>query len=188
VSIIYPTYILVLAADKPMDDKVVFSVPWFDILERSVEGSASPYYFLRTSDSVSILAATTEGSILLVRQFRPAAGKETLELPSGQIDDGELPETAARRELAEETGYQANKFELLGTLSPDTGRFGNSVWCFYAHDATLLQTPVHLEEGIQLVRCEPGDLLRRVRQGEINLGLHLGVLLLAAMRGWLPFR
>src|ERR1022692_697908 len=124
--------------DREMDDKIVFSVPWFDILARAVEGSAAPYYFLRTSDYVSILAATTDGSVLLVRQHRPAVGKETLELPSGHVEDGELPEAAARRELAEETGYEAKKFELLGTLAPDTGRLENKLWCFYAGNATLL--------------------------------------------------
>ncbi len=169
-----------------MHDKVVFSVPWFDILERAVEGSASPYYFLLTSDYVSVLAATTKGSLLLVRQFRPAVGNETLELPSGHVEKGELPEAAARRELAEETGYEAKKFELLGTLSPDTGRLGNKLWCFYADGATQLPSPVNQEEGIRLVRCDPGDLIRRVRQGEMNHALHLAVLLLAAMGGWLP--
>jgi ADP-ribose pyrophosphatase len=169
-----------------MDDKVVFSVPWFDILERAVEGSGSPYYFLRTDDYVSVLAATAEGSLLLVRQFRPVVGSETLELPSGHVEKGELPEAAARRELAEETGYEAEKFELLGTLAPDTGRLGNKLWCFYAGGATQLHSPVNREQSVQLVQCEPCDLIRRVRRGEFNHGLHLAVLLLAAMRGWLP--
>lgn len=166
-----------------MDDKVVFSVPWFDILARNVEGSASPYYFLRTLDYVSVLAETTEGSLLLVRQYRPAVGAETLELPSGHVEDGELPEAAARRELAEETGYEAEEFELLGTLAPDTGRLGNKLWCFYADGATQFRSHVNREEGIQTIQCEPRDLIRNVREGNINHGLHLAVLLLAAVRG-----
>src|SRR5258708_7972824 len=105
-----------------MTDKVVFSVPWFDIVERAVAGSAPPYYVLRTSDYVSVLAATKQGSLLLVRQFRPAVSEETLELPSGHVEAGELPEAAARRELTEETGFEAKHFELLGTLTPDPGR------------------------------------------------------------------
>jgi 8-oxo-dGTP pyrophosphatase MutT (NUDIX family) len=168
-----------------MDDKIAFSVPWFDIIARTVEGSAAPYYFLRTSDYVSILATTTDGSVLLVRQHRPAVGGNTLELPSGHVEDGELPEAAARRELAEETGYGAKTFELLGTLAPDTGRLENKLWCFYASNATLLESPVTPEEGILLVQCDPRELMHYVRQCEINNGLHLAVLLLAAMKGWI---
>jgi ADP-ribose pyrophosphatase len=169
-----------------MDDKVVFSVPWFDILARPVEGSAAPYYVLRTSDYVTVLAATTRGSLLLVRQYRPAVRTETLELPSGHVENGEIPEAAARRELVEETGYQAHKFELLGTLAPDTGRLGNKLWCFYADRAVPSLSPITQEQGIRLVECEPADLIRLVRAGEFNHGLHLAVLMLAAVRGRLP--
>jgi ADP-ribose pyrophosphatase len=168
-----------------MDDKVVFSVPWFDVLARAVDGSASPYYFLRTCDYVTVLAATEEGSFLLVRQYRPAVGVETLELPSGHVEDGELPEAAARRELAEETGYEAKKYELLGTLLPDTGRLGNKLWCFYAADATQMRPPVSREVGVHLVLCHPRDLIRQVMAGKINCALHMAVLFLAAGREWL---
>ena len=166
-----------------MPEKVVFSVPWFDILERDVEGFASPYYLVCPNDYVSVLATATDGTFLLVRQYRPAVGAETLELPSGHVEDGETPEAAARRELAEETGYEAKNLEFLGTLAPDTGRLGNRLWCFYAGGATPLGSQVKLEQGIQLVHWQPQDLIRDVKNGKINHGLHLAVLLLAALRG-----
>ena len=166
-----------------MADKVVFSVPWFDILARTVDGSTSPYYFLRTSDYVTVLAVTTEGSVLLVEQYRPAVGAQTLELPSGHVEDGESPEAAARRELAEETGYEARQFDLLGTLAPDTGRLGNKLWCFYAENATKVRSHVNPEEGIRLVHRKPDHMLREVRAGKIDHALNLAVLCLAAVQG-----
>src|ERR1700694_754307 len=156
-----------------MDDKVVFSVPWFDILARPVEGSAAPYYLFRTSDYVTVLAATTRGSVLLVRQYRPAVGAETLELPSGHVENRESHEAAARRELLEETGYEAHSFELLGTLAPDTGRLGNELWCYYADRAVPSPSSITQEQGVRLVECDPHDLIRLVRNGEFNHGLHL---------------
>ena len=78
------------------DDKVVFSVPWFDVVARKAEGSASPYYILRTCDHVTVLAATAEGPLLMVRQYRPAVERETLELPSGHVEEGELPEASCQ--------------------------------------------------------------------------------------------
>ncbi len=158
-------------------------MPWFDILARKIQDSDSPYYLLQTSDYVTVLAATAEGLFLLVRQFRPVVGAETLELPSGHVEQGESPEAAARRELAEETGYEAEKFELLGSLVPDTGRLGNKLWCFYADGATEMRTPVDREAGVSLVRCDARDLIRQITEGKFDHALHLAVLLLAVLRG-----
>jgi ADP-ribose pyrophosphatase len=134
---------------------------------------------------VTVLASTEEGSFLLVRQYRLAVGAETLELHGGHVEDGELPEATARRELAEETGHEAKKYELHGTLLPDTGQLGNKVWCFYAEDATQMRSPVNRKEGIQLVRCQARDLIRQVMVGKINNSFNMAVLLLAAVRGCL---
>jgi len=170
-------------AGQMTDDKVVFSVPWFDVLARNMDGSASPYYVIRTCDYVTVLASTREGALLLVRQFRPAVAGKTLELPSGHVEEGELPEAAARRELAEETGYEAERFELLGTLAPDPGRQGNRLWCFYAPGATQIRSPVVREEGVELVRCEQRDLIRFLKNGEIDHAANLAVVLLATLKG-----
>ena len=101
-----------------MDDKTVFSVPWFDVLERPVDGSPEPHYVVRPPDDVTVLAATTDGSILLVRQYRPAVRAETLELPSGHIDGDEYPEEAARRELAEENGLRSKELRAARCAEP----------------------------------------------------------------------
>lgn len=166
-------------------DKVVFSVPWFEILERSASGANSPHYLLRASDYVSVLAAA-DGSLLLVRQYRPAVQAYTLELPSGHIEEGESPAAAAARELAEETGYEARDFVRLGTLAPDTGRMTNKLWCYYTAGAIPLRSEVPREHGVELIRMAPGELVRRVESGEINHALTLAVLMLAAVKGRLP--
>ena len=52
----------------------------------------------------------------------------TLELPAGHVEQDETPEESARKELLEETGHVAEKFELLASLSPSTSRFTNRMW------------------------------------------------------------
>jgi len=63
--------------------------------------------------AVAIVALDSDGHILLVKQFRQAAGKELLEIPAGCIDLGETPEKTARRELQEETGFSSGKLAYL---------------------------------------------------------------------------
>ncbi len=118
-----------------MVERVEFSTPWFEIVAKQFENDDAPHYSLRTKDYVSVVALSCEGRLVLVRQFRPAVGRMTLELPSGHVEDGESPEHAARRELLEETGHAAETFQFLGNLSPDTGRLGNRMWCFFAANA-----------------------------------------------------
>jgi ADP-ribose pyrophosphatase len=86
---------------------------WVCLVEKEVDDQnghgVGKYHSLDVSDYVSVLAVTREGQIPLVRQFRPAVERETLEFPGGLLDEGEQPATCAARELAEEAGQQANQ-------------------------------------------------------------------------------
>ena len=75
---------------------------------------------IETADYVSILAVTADGRIPLVRQFRPALGRFTLEFPGGMRDGDEAPDACAIRELAEETGLQVPHAEPLAQFHPDS--------------------------------------------------------------------
>ena len=110
----------------------VFETPWFKVIGKSVGREAALHYSISTLDYVHVFAVTKNGTFPLVRQFRPALEAITLELPSGHVDLGETPEQAAKRELREETGFVANELIFLGSLSPDTGRLSNRLWCFFA--------------------------------------------------------
>jgi 8-oxo-dGTP pyrophosphatase MutT (NUDIX family) len=110
----------------------VFKTPWFDMVEKVVGDEAFLHYSISTLDYLSVFAVTRDGTFPLVRQFRPAVETVTLELPGGHVEADETPEQAARKELREETGFIADELILLGTLSPDTGRLGNRMWCFFA--------------------------------------------------------
>jgi ADP-ribose pyrophosphatase len=171
-----------------MNDEVVFATPWFQIVAKNVEGSSGPHYSLQTKDYVSVVAVTEDGRFLLVRQFRPAVDRMTLELPSGHVEPGETPEQAARKELLEETGYRAETFTLLGNLSPDTGRLGNRMWCFFARGARReSQTDFLPEPGIEPVVFERSlpDLLA---EPEFDSALNSAALLLAVVSGDLSVR
>lgn len=168
-----------------MDDRVVFSTPWFEIVARHPAGDGDPHYALRTNDYVGVVAVTGDGRLVLVRQYRPAVGRTTLELPSGHVDDGDTPEDAARKELLEETGHVADRWEFLGDLSPDTGRLANRMWCYFAAGARPTADPGYAPEpGVEPVLFEggPSELLA---EPDFDSALNSAALLLAVARGLL---
>lgn len=80
--------------------------------------------------AVVILAAPEPGKILMVRQYRYALQRETLEVPAGTIDAGEDPASSAARELVEETGYQAAQLHEISRIYPSVG-LSDEIQYFY---------------------------------------------------------
>ena len=115
--------------------------PWVTIAEKAVQFGAGEtphlYHCLRQADYVAVLATTAEGLIALVRQYRPCVEDFTWEFPAGTLEDGETAEDAARRELREETGLEAESLVNLGCFYPDTGRLQVSSHAFFARAAAL---------------------------------------------------
>jgi ADP-ribose pyrophosphatase len=163
----------------PLEKKIVFSTPWFEVLAKKVPGEELPYYCLAMTDYVAILATTARNDLVVVRQFRPAVEAHTLELPSGTVDSGEAPEVAARRELLEETGYVADELEALSApLFSDTGRLANRMWCYRARNVRLTSDTHVTEAGIETLLLPPDAVWEKVKSGEFIHALHLALLFL----------
>jgi len=164
-----------------MTREVVFSSTWCRLVAEP-RADGEPYYMLEVPDYVAVVARTTDGRILLVRQHRPVIGRDSIELPSGHVDTGETPEAAARRELLEETGAVADTFELLGTLVPDIGRLTNRMWCYFAANATIVTDRVDAEEGITRLGVTEQEALAMASDGRMEHALNLAALFLAVSK------
>ena len=70
---------------------IEFATPWFEVVAKRMNGDASPYYSLRMPDCVSVIALTAEKQVVLVRQYRPAVERYTLELPGGHVETRRNP-------------------------------------------------------------------------------------------------
>jgi ADP-ribose pyrophosphatase len=156
------------------------------LVERGVEvGGAENiqmYHSLEQADYVTVLALTEDDRIPLVRQFRPAVERITLELPGGLRDAGE-PEDTARNELFEETGYRATgPLSSLGCLVPDTGRLENRFWGFFAPNIAR-EADWQQEDGIESVLMPREEFKAAVRNGEFTHALHVALVGLAVMQG-----
>ena len=173
---------------KPQAErKSVLATPWFQVFaEQPLEGG-QPHYVIQGKDFVVIVAVTRDNRILLVRQYRPAVAAVTLELPAGHIEPDETPEQAARRELLEETGYEANTFTALATLSPSVARFTNRMYCFFADGAHPATGPTPKgEAGVSLVLYDRG-VQGLMDDKEFYSAPSCAALYLAALRGHLRF-
>jgi 8-oxo-dGTP pyrophosphatase MutT (NUDIX family) len=105
-----------------------------DACERDSDGAAHNFFVVEAPDWVNVIALTKEKEIVLIEQYRQGTEEITLEIPGGMIDAGEEPAAAARRELAEETGYEAKEFILLGKSRPNPAIQTNWMYHYLALD------------------------------------------------------
>jgi ADP-ribose pyrophosphatase len=116
---------------------------------------------------VSVLPVLN-GSVVLLKQYRPALGAYHLEVPSGVVEGGEAPEAAAARELEEEAGLKAARLDLLfeGVVSP--GYSTEYSYVFLAEDPERTQPRREDHEVIDTVEIPLGEAFEMLRGGRIR--------------------
>ncbi len=165
-----------------VERRVEFQTPWFQLMSKRVAGESAPYFSLRMQDYVCVVALTERDELVLVRQYRPAVERHTLELPSGHVESGESPAESARRELAEVCGLDAPSVELLGKLISDTGRNENRLWCYFAAKVRPVGATYVPEPGVERVLVSRAKLPGLMASGEFDHALHLAALMLAEVK------
>ena len=129
-----------------------------------------------------VVPLTADGEVLLVRQYRYSVGATLLEVPAGTLEPGESPLDCARRELAEEAGAAAERFEPLATLFPSPGVLTEVLHCYLATGLRLGTPQGTAEEDLTLVRLPLAEAVARVVAGEIRDAKSVASLLLTARR------
>jgi 8-oxo-dGTP pyrophosphatase MutT (NUDIX family) len=136
-------------------------------------GREGEFYVLDAPDWTNVVAITESGEIVLVEQYRHGTLHTTLEIPGGMVDpeDGDA-ETAARRELLEETGYGGGIWRLAGTVEPNPAILSNRCYTYVATGVRKIAEPTPDEHEELAVRLEPAsDVPRLLREGRIDHAL-----------------
>jgi len=138
------------------------------------DGQKKDFEIKKESNVACILAITKENKVLLTKQFRPGSEKVFLELPGGVIDDNESPETAASRELLEETGF-AGSIKFLAMI-PRCAYSTGWRYVFVATDCEKVAAQELDEtEFIEVLEMSLEDFRHHLRSGQLS-DVHVGYL------------
>jgi ADP-ribose pyrophosphatase len=154
--------------ETPISKRTVFTGRILSVRVDTVltgAGKETTREIIERPDTVAVVALDDNRNILLVKQYRYATGKHTVEIPAGVIDPGETPEQAARRELREETGYDCDILIPVHTYWPAIGYSTERMTIFLARG--LKPAPLQGdEERIELLRLPFSDVYEMTRKGK----------------------
>lgn len=146
--------------------------PWFKVGAETVElpdgKIVNDFGFIDMLDFAVIIPVTTAGDTILIRSYKHGIRAVSLALPAGGFHAGEAPLACAQRELLEETGYEAVRWEALGRFVVDPNYGCGAMHPFIAHGARKVAEPNSgdLEEQ-DLLTMSFKDAIGRLRAGEI---------------------
>jgi 8-oxo-dGTP pyrophosphatase MutT (NUDIX family) len=163
---------------------------WLSVHEHRVRLSngheIDEFHVIETPAWAGVLAVTENDEVVLVRQYRHGIAGESLELPAGVIEAGEDPLHAAKRELLEETGYAAERWESIAVFAPEPSRHATRAHFFCALGARpVAPNAPDASEEIELVKVSRSELVELVLRGNVVHGVHVGAILFAERKGLL---
>jgi ADP-ribose pyrophosphatase len=146
-------------------------------LEDAAGGARGDAFVLGCNDWCNVVAVTPDERVVLVWQYRFGTDALSLEIPGGVIDAGESAELAARRELREETGYEAESFEPLLSVHPNPAIQGNGCHTFVARGARpTASTAFDAQEELETVLVPADRIADLLDGGQITHSLVQGAL------------
>ena len=152
------------------ETKKKFANDFFKVFEDKViqpDGKNGKYATIEFVPGVSVLAIDDEDFVYLTKQFRYKAGRETLEVVAGAVEN-ETPMKAAKRELKEELGITAKEFIRLGKIQLDNSIIKSESTLYIARKLTFGKTNRDDAEEMKSVKIKFRDAIEKVSKGEIN--------------------
>lgn len=157
--------------EKQLNTHVIYDGSLLHVRKDDVvlpNGAESSREYLLHPGAVVIIPFRDENTIIMERQFRYPVGKVFYELPAGKIDPGEDYLTTGQRELLEETGYSAARWELLTTIHPAVGYSNEKMALYAAYELTQNEIHRDHDEFLEIVEISLTAAMHLLREGEIT--------------------
>nr|WP_238718489.1 NUDIX hydrolase [Petrachloros mirabilis] len=132
-------------------------------------GSQGDWSCIRHPGGALAVPVTPQGQLVLLRQYRFALEGRLLEFPAGTVEQDEDPALTIRREIEEETGYRAHRWQVLGEFPLAPGYSDEIIYAFLAQDLEPLPVPPiqDEDEDMETVLMTPGELEAAIHSGEV---------------------
>lgn len=124
--------------------------------------------FIVHGGAVGIVAVTAQREIVLVRQYRHPVEEDLLEIPAGKLEKGEDPLIAAKRELAEETGFRAASWKSLTAIYTSPGTSSEKLHLFLAEDLTADEAHPDEDELVEYKKFPLSEVLEMIGKGNLK--------------------
>jgi ADP-ribose pyrophosphatase len=158
-------------AERQLDTRAIFDGKILHLRldhVRLPNGKTAEREYLRHGGAVCVLPLLDDGTVLMERQYRYPMGQVMREIPAGKLDfPDEDPETAARRELREETGALAGELIPLGLFYPACAYSSEAIHMYLARKITFGERELDEDEFLNVERVPLKELARLVLAGEI---------------------
>ncbi len=157
--------------ERVEDEDVVFTGRIFNVDRLKVKlpnGNESLRDVVRHPGAVAIVALTDDGRICLVRQYRAALGRVTVEIPAGKLDPGEDPMDCAVRELHEETGMRADNMAFLTTIATGVGFCDELIHIYMATGLSFDRSDPDADEFINVDLVALPEFIDAVLDGKVE--------------------
>lgn len=171
---------LVLGDDDPRDaglheriisEEQAWHGKFLDVRSAQVElpnGRVTSRDLVRHPGAAAVVALTETGKIVLVRQYRTAIDRVTVEIPAGKLDPGEDPLDCAKRELLEETGFSAGRIQYLTTIATTPGFCDEVIHVYMATGLTFNGANPDDDEFVNVDLVPLAELIDAVLDGKIE--------------------
>ena len=131
-------------------------------------GNTSTREWVKHPGAVCCIPILPDGKIGLIKQYRHAVKKQMIEIPAGKLDQNEIPEKCALRELEEEIGYKANKLTLLANIHPAVGFTDERMWLYLAENLVRTKQSLDVDEFLEPIPTKLDNAVRMVWNGQIS--------------------
>jgi ADP-ribose pyrophosphatase len=170
---------------KVLSSEYLFNELWFKVRKESYQTPSGkiidPYYVYEFPTWVTAVPITSDGKIIMVRQYRHALGEVCVELPGGCVDDADANlEEAIARELLEETGYAFSSFQYLGKISPNPSTNTNLMHMFLAKGGKeIAKQKLDQNEELEIALMSIEEVKELMKENKIVQSMHMTCLLYA---------